>query len=91
MAYLGERLPILDEVAKLQDYDLVLFLEADVKWVDDGTRTFGDQSARDGLGEQLKLSMDEHNVKYISISGNYQQRLEKAVHLVNELIGMEGL
>lgn len=91
MAYLGQRQPVLDEVAKLQKYDLWLFLEPDVKWVDDGTRSFGEQEVRVSNNTLLKDLLREHGISYITISGNYQERLEKAVHHVNELVEMKGL
>ena len=91
LLYLGESQNVLDEVAKLQDYDMWLFLEPDVDWVDDGTRTFGEQGIREGNNEFLKDLLEEFEVDYISISGNYQQRLEKAAHNVNGLVEMGGL
>lgn len=91
IAYLGKRQPILDEVAKLQQYDLWLFLEPDVKWVDDGTRSFGEQQVRERNNVILKSLLEEHRIPFISISGNYQKRLEQSVHLVNELVEMKGM
>lgn len=89
--YLGQHMPILDEVANLQDYDLWLFLEPDVKWVDDGTRSFGEQEVREKNNKLLKDLLAKAGVEYVTISGNYQERLEKAVHTVNKLVEMEGL
>lgn len=86
IAYLGKRQPILDEIAKLQHYDLWLFLEPDVEWVDDGTRSFGDREVRERNNGILKDLLQEHGVTYETISGNYNVRLEKAVRLVDELI-----
>jgi HTH-type transcriptional regulator, transcriptional repressor of NAD biosynthesis genes len=91
IAYEGIRQPILDEVAKLQHFDLWLFLEPDVKWVNDGTRVFGEEAVRKENADRLKSLLEEHDVRYVSISGNYQERLEQAVHLVNDLVEMEGL
>jgi HTH-type transcriptional regulator, transcriptional repressor of NAD biosynthesis genes len=90
-AYLLTHQPILDEIIKLQKYDLWLFLEPDVKWVDDGTRSFGEQQVRDKNNDYLKSLLDKRGIEYVSISGNYQERLEKAMHHVNELIEMKGL
>jgi HTH-type transcriptional regulator, transcriptional repressor of NAD biosynthesis genes len=88
IAYLGKRQPVLDEIAKLQKFDLWLFLEPDVKWVDDGTRSFGEEEVRERNNTVLKGLLKEHGISYISISGHYQERLEKAIHHVNELLGM---
>ncbi|CEG26177.1 multifunctional transcriptional regulator/nicotinamide-nucleotide adenylyltransferase/ribosylnicotinamide kinase NadR [Bacillus sp. B-jedd] len=86
IAYLGKRQPVLDEIAKLQNYDLWLFLEPDVEWVDDGTRSFGEQEVRERNNGILKDLFREHGVSYQIISGNYTERLEKAVRLIDELI-----
>ncbi|MGC5324615.1 multifunctional transcriptional regulator/nicotinamide-nucleotide adenylyltransferase/ribosylnicotinamide kinase NadR [Brevibacillus sp. SYSU BS000544] len=85
--YLGKRHAVLDEIARLQKYDLWLFLEPDIKWVDDGTRSFGDQQVREMNHEMLKGLLNEYGVPYKTISGNYQHRLEQAMHLVNEILG----
>ncbi len=84
--YLGEEQPILDEIARLQDYDLWLFLEPDVRWVDDGTRTFGEQQVREKNNLFLKKLLEKHGVSWKSISGNYQDRLIKAMAYINELL-----
>ncbi|PLS17506.1 multifunctional transcriptional regulator/nicotinamide-nucleotide adenylyltransferase/ribosylnicotinamide kinase NadR [Bacillus sp. M6-12] len=89
-AYLSKRQPILDEIIKLQKYDLWLFLEPDVKWVDDGTRSFGQQEIRDNNNGLLKSILKEHGIEFVTIKGNYQKRLESAVHHVNELIEKKG-
>ncbi|OCA84204.1 nicotinate-nucleotide adenylyltransferase [Bacillus sp. FJAT-27225] len=86
IAYQGRRRRVLDEVAKTQKYDLWLLLEPDVVWVDDGTRSFGNQEVREYNHEILKGLLDEHGIPYKTIKGNYEERLEQAVQLVNELL-----
>lgn len=85
IAYLDKRQPVLDEIAKLQKYDLWLFLEPDVKWVDDGTRAFGEQEVREKNNEILKSLLDEHEIEYISIQGNFEERLSLARSAVDKL------
>ena len=85
-AYLGYEQPVLDQVAALQNYDLWLFLEPDVKWVDDGTRLFGEQTIRERNNDYLKAILDRQNITYHSISGNYHERLEQAIELVDEVL-----
>ena len=77
---------IVDAIAARQDYDLWLFLEPDVEWVNDGTRTFGEHEVRKKNNELLKKMLDERGVRYISISGSYLDRLEKSMRFINELI-----
>jgi len=86
MAYLDTRQKVLTEIAKIQKYDLWLFLEPDVKWVDDGTRSFGNEKTREGNNNILKALLSEFGVDYISISGNYNERLNKAVSAVDDML-----
>ncbi|RNB78405.1 multifunctional transcriptional regulator/nicotinamide-nucleotide adenylyltransferase/ribosylnicotinamide kinase NadR [Brevibacillus panacihumi] len=86
MLYVGKRQPILDEIARLQQYDLWLFLEPDVEWVDDGTRSFGEEQVRQENNRLLKELLKEFGVRCHSISGNYQERLEQAMVHVNALL-----
>lgn len=85
-AYLGVMQPVLNEVANLQDYDLWLFLEPDVEWVDDGTRSFGDEDVRRANNNTLKTLLGLNKVKYVEISGNYRKRLNSAVKSVNNIL-----
>jgi HTH-type transcriptional repressor of NAD biosynthesis genes len=86
MLYLDHYNPTVEAVAKEQHYDLWLFLEPDVKWVDDGTRTFGVQEDRVMNNNLLKSMLDSRGIAYITIKGNYQQRIEAAIDHVNKLI-----
>ncbi len=86
MLSLGHELPILEEVFKLQNYDLWIFLEPDVAWVDDGSRCYGEESVRQENNKILKELLKRHNVEYTSISGDYEQRLEVAVMAVQNLL-----
>lgn len=88
MAYLGKRQALLDEIAKLQSYDLWLFLEPDVAWVADGLRSFGDTEIRDQNNQLLKGLLDEFGIDYQSISCNYEERYSRAIDLVNELLDL---
>ncbi|MBS7529475.1 multifunctional transcriptional regulator/nicotinamide-nucleotide adenylyltransferase/ribosylnicotinamide kinase NadR [Hazenella sp. IB182353] len=84
--YLNQQQAILDEFIKMQRYDLWLFLEPDVKWVNDGTRTFGEQQQREQNHQLLKRMLDQQHIPYISISGNYEQRLQTALQHVHALL-----
>lgn len=86
MLYLGNHNEVVESVALSQKYDLWLFLEPDVKWVNDGTRTFGEQEVREKNNRFLKDLLWTHSVGYHTIKGNYQERLDKAVELVQELL-----
>lgn len=83
---LGRELDLVESAIKTQDYDLYLFLEPDVAWVQDGFRQFGAENIREKNNELLKKMFDERNIPYVTIKGNYQERFKTALNLVEELI-----
>ncbi len=91
IAYEGKTQPVLSEIAKLQHFDLWLFLEPDVDWVDDGTRVFGEEKVRQTNNSILQSLLEEAGIHTVSITGNFQERLEKALQEVNQLLGVNGL
>lgn len=91
MLYIGHRNPVVEAIALSQQYDLWLFLEPDVEWVNDGTRSFGEQELRESNNRFLKDLLYEFGIQYVTISGDYRERMDQAVHHVNKLIEMEGL
>jgi HTH-type transcriptional repressor of NAD biosynthesis genes len=90
MLYLNQRNPILDAIAREQQYDLWLFLEPDVKWVDDGTRVHGEHKIREQNNMYLKELLRQFGIKYVTVSGNYHERLDVAVKYINDLIECRG-
>lgn len=82
--YLNES-RLSSDIAKLNKYDLVIFLEPDVKWIQDGTRTYGDEEVRFENNEFLKAELKKHGVEFISVSGDYQKRFEEVVCFTNWL------
>jgi len=84
--YNNEHQPVLDEIAKLQDYDLWLFLEPDVKWVDDGLRVHGEYEVRDQNNRRLKNLLEKHSIDYHILNGNYEKRLKDAMEMVERLL-----
>lgn len=84
--YTGRTFPVLDEVAREQKYDLWLFLEPDVPWIDDGLRVHGDTSVRQENNLRLKRMLDERGIAYTAIGGTYEDRLRQAMHHVDALL-----
>ena len=78
---------IIDEIARLQDYDLVLYLSPDVPWVDDGTRVFGEE--REEADEGLRALLAEHGVEVVEVRGDFARRLDIAVTAVDRLLDAE--
>jgi HTH-type transcriptional repressor of NAD biosynthesis genes len=82
---LGKRIPLLDAIIDRQKYDLWLYLEPDVPWVNDGTRNRGEQIERENNNHFLKGMLNKRGIEYHCINGDYYERLEKIFRLVNEL------
>lgn len=84
--YTGHSFPVLDEIAREQEYDLWLLLEPDVAWVDDGLRVHGEEQVRWDNHEKLRRMLDERGISYVTITGDYAQRLTTAMQHVNQLL-----
>ncbi|VVB77995.1 Nicotinamide-nucleotide adenylyltransferase [uncultured archaeon] len=85
MYFNGERSNLIDEIAKKQKYDLVIYLEPDVKWVPDGLRNKGEKEVRMKNNEILKQMYKDRGIDFVTISGNYKERFDSARSLVNKL------
>lgn len=77
---------IAENISKLNNYDLYIFLEPDVEWVQDGTRTYGESEVRNNNNETLKKIFNENNITYICINGDYKQRYDKVKKIVYSII-----
>jgi nicotinamide riboside kinase len=76
---------LLDEVKKEHGYwDLILFTNSDVPWVDDGQRNLQDQ--REEVSQKFLSIIQNIGSPYVIIEGDWKQRLEKAIDVVNKLI-----
>lgn len=76
---------ILDEILTRQ-YDLYLLCNVDLPWVKDELREYPDLHTRKKLYSIYKDIMLNQPVPWVDISGNYEQRLEKAIAAVDKLL-----
>jgi HTH-type transcriptional repressor of NAD biosynthesis genes len=83
--YHNSRSSLIDEIAKIQNYDLIIFLEPDVKWVDDGLRFAGQSKERLENNKLLKKMFKDMKIPFVCIDGNYDERFNKARELVDDL------
>ena len=74
-----------DAIDGLNEYDLILFLEPDVEFVQDGDRSVVIKNDREKYSNQIKAILDKHGKAYHTISGSYQERFLKAVELVDKV------
>ncbi len=84
--YEGKSYKLFNEITSINDYDLWLYLEPDIKWVDDGMRIHGDDIARHNNDEKLKAMLARAGIKFEIIKGNYQERFRQAREHIDWLI-----
>lgn len=76
---------ILNQVAE-RKYDLYLLCNIDVDWVADELREYPDFKSREKLYHHYKDIMVNQHVPWVDISGNYEERLNKAINAVDQLL-----
>lgn len=81
-----ENIALSNAVAALSRYDLILFLEPDVAFVQDGTRSETIAADRDAYSRQIKALLDARKRPYTCLSGSYHDRYMQAVALVEKLL-----
>lgn len=81
----GERSELIDNIAKIQKYDLVLYLEPDVLWVDDGLRMESSFEIRLKNDAEMKKMLKDRRIDFITINGSYAERFNKARKAIDEL------
>jgi nicotinamide riboside kinase len=76
---------ILDQIAN-RKYDLYLLCNTDLPWVKDELREYPDLETREKLYLTYKELMNNQQVPWVDISGNYEERLQKAIITVNKIL-----
>jgi nicotinamide riboside kinase len=76
---------ILDQIAKRR-YDLYLLCSADLKWTHDELREYPDLETRQRLYQIYKDIMIKQPVSWVEISGDKEERLQKAIQAVDSLL-----
>lgn len=73
---------ILDEIVK-RKYDVYLLCNTDLPWVADELREYPDLESRERLYHMYKDLMINQSAPWFDISGNYEERLRKALSVVS--------
>ena len=76
---------ILEQIKK-RKYDLYLLCNTDLPWVKDELREYPDLATRDRLYSIYKNIMINQSTPWVDISGDYNERLQKAIKAVDRLI-----
>lgn len=78
---------LADAISQLNNYDLILFLEPDVRFVQDGDRSPVIASDREHYSNKIKELYKEREYNIEIISGDYQERFSQSVRLIDKLLG----
>ncbi len=70
-------------VSALSRFDLVLFLEPTVEFVQDGTRNQKIADSRQLYSNKLKSLFIKENIDFVSLDGDYLERFTKAKEIIN--------
>lgn len=77
---------LADAIAGINQYDLVIFLEPDVQFVQDGTRNEKIKDKREYYSNRIKEIFDDHGVNYVSVAGDYHTRFHKITEMVDAML-----
>lgn len=72
------------DINTITDWDLVLFLEPTVEFVQDGTRSEKIATDREKYSKEIKKLLDYHGVTYEYIDGDYLERFTKAKTIIEQ-------
>jgi NadR type nicotinamide-nucleotide adenylyltransferase len=74
----------LDQITK-RKYDLYLLCNIDLPWAYDVLREYPDPGPRSALYKIYRNILLNQSVPWVEISGNYDERFQKAINAVNDL------
>ena len=77
---------LAEAIAQLNSYDLILFLEPDVEWVQDGDRSEVIAADREKYSAKIKELYKKHGFTFKVISGDYNSRFDRAVKLIKDIL-----
>ena len=83
---IGKNAVLAEAIAALNSYDLILFLEPDVEWIQDGDRSEVIAADRVKYSNMIKDFYNKFGFKFHVITGDYVSRFEQAVKLVDEML-----
>jgi HTH-type transcriptional repressor of NAD biosynthesis genes len=75
---------LANAIAAINHFDLILFLEPTVAFVQDGTRNERLLEDRMGYSQQIKKIFDGFGYKYYCIDGDYEQRFLSAREIIRK-------
>jgi len=77
---------LCDGINHFNKYDLIIYLDIDTDFIQDGTRNEEIRDNREKYSNMLKSLMDEYKLNYHIIKGSYLNRFEESFKLIESLI-----
>ena len=81
--------PILEKAAKKHQYDLFFLTDIDLPWQKDDLRD--SEKVRNKSFEVFENALIDNQKPYIKLSGNPDNRLQKAINIINNLVNAKTL
>ena len=81
-----ENIKLSEAIDGINNYDLVLFLAPDVKWVQDGDRSEEIRDNRPMYRDMLGEIYKSHGKCFRNIEGSYLEKYNQCVELVNDML-----
>lgn len=81
-----KNIQLSDAIDAINSYDLILFLEPDVEFVQDGDRSILIRDNRKKYSDQIKDIFKNHCRDFVVIEGDYQARFTKAIKAIDRLV-----
>ena len=75
---------ILNRIVE-RPYDLYLLCNIDLPWIKDELREYPDLTTREKLYHHYKDILVNQHTSWVDISGNYEERLQKAISAIDKL------
>lgn len=76
---------LAESINDITDWDLVIFLEPTVDFVQDGTRSEKIASDREKYSNQIKKLLVENNIRFSCVLGDYYERFVQAKRLLEKI------
>lgn len=80
---------LADSISNINNFDLILFLEPDIPFVQDGTRSEEIKENREFYSKQIKKIYKEKNIDFICLTGTYFEKFEKAKKIINDKFNID--
>ena len=84
--YLGKFPEQLTELERLEQFDAYLLFDVDVPWVADGLRDLNAPEKRKAMFNLFKDALEQKNIAYHLIQGNYEERSRQVESLLSQFI-----